>query len=135
MLNFFLCVSFIVFVKVRIFPLNMRDIIIYVARWWEKYLSKRSLLKHTFSLRDKLIVLWILNRQAKMFLRISNKVIWRIWIKQFSILSKFSTHWSTIYFLNLFLLNLTDEYPLACDAVSNSTYVDGSMISWSHCDI
>ena len=35
------------------------------GRWWEKYLSKRSLLKHTYSWRDKLIVLWILNRQAK----------------------------------------------------------------------
>ena len=52
----------------------MRDIIIYVARWWEKYLSKRSLhdvinlLYPTW--RDKLIVLWILNRQAKTFLRI-----------------------------------------------------------------
>ena len=30
--NFFLFVSFIVSVQVRIFPLNMRDIIIYVAR-------------------------------------------------------------------------------------------------------
>ena len=44
-------------VKVRIFPLNMRDIIIYVARWWEKYLSKCSPLKHTCSWRDKPIVL------------------------------------------------------------------------------
>ena len=35
--NFFLSVSFIVSVKVRIFPLNMRNIIIYVARWWKKY--------------------------------------------------------------------------------------------------
>ena len=35
------------------------------ARWWEKYLSKRSPLKHTCSWHDKLIVLWILNRQAK----------------------------------------------------------------------
>ena len=43
----------------------MRDIIIYVAPWWEKYLSKRSPLKHTCSWRAKLIVLWILNRQPK----------------------------------------------------------------------
>ena len=35
----------------------MRDIIIYVARWWEKYLSKRSPLKHTCSWNDKLIVI------------------------------------------------------------------------------
>ena len=71
MCNFFLFVSFIASVQVRIFPLNIRDIIIYFARWWEKYLSKRSLIKHTCSWRDKLIVLWTLNRQAKIFLRIS----------------------------------------------------------------
>ena len=59
MCNLFLSVSFIVSVKVRIFPLNMRDIIIYVAQWWEKYLSKRSPLKHTCSWRDKLIVLFV----------------------------------------------------------------------------
>ena len=47
MCNFFLSVSFIVSVKVGIFTLNMRDIIIYVAWWWEKYLSKRSPLKQT----------------------------------------------------------------------------------------
>ena len=35
------------------------------CRWWEKYLSKCSPLKHTCSWHDKLIVLWILNRQAK----------------------------------------------------------------------
>ena len=39
------------------------------AWWWEKYLSKRSLIKHTCSWRDKLIVLWTLNREAKIFLR------------------------------------------------------------------
>ena len=55
--NLFLSVSFIVSVKVPIFPLNMHDIIIYVAQWWEKYLSKRSLLKYTCSWRDKLIIL------------------------------------------------------------------------------
>ena len=41
-----------------ILPLNMRGIIIYVARWWEKYPSKRSLIKHTCSWPDKLILLW-----------------------------------------------------------------------------
>ena len=40
----------------------------YFSRYREKYLSKRSLLKHTCSWRDKLIVLWILNRQEKIFL-------------------------------------------------------------------
>ena len=35
----------------------MRDIIIYVAPWWEKYLSKRSLIKLTCSWHDKLIIL------------------------------------------------------------------------------
>ena len=43
----------------------MRDIIIYVALWSEKYLSKRSLIKHTCSWSDKLIVLWTLNTHAK----------------------------------------------------------------------
>ena len=52
-------------IQVRIFPLNMRDIIIYVAWWLEKYFSKRSLIKHTCSWRDKLIVSWTLNRQVK----------------------------------------------------------------------
>ena len=45
---------------------------IYVTWWWEKYLSKRSPLKHTCSWPDKLIVLWILNRQAKIFFHITN---------------------------------------------------------------
>ena len=53
MRNFLLPVSFIVSAKVCIFPLNMCDTIIYVARWWEKYLSKRSPLKDTCSWRDK----------------------------------------------------------------------------------
>ena len=35
----------------------MCDIIIYIAGWWEKYLSKRSLINHTCSSRDKRIVL------------------------------------------------------------------------------
>ena len=46
----------------------MHNIIIYVAQWWEKYLSKHSPLKHTYSWHDKLIVLWILSRQAKISL-------------------------------------------------------------------
>ena len=58
-------------VKVIIFTLTMRDIIIYVARWSEKYLSNRNPLKHTCSWRDKLIVLWTLNRQAKISFRIT----------------------------------------------------------------
>ena len=65
--NFFLTVSFIVFIQVRIFPLNMRDIVIYAAWWREKYLSKCSLIKHTCSWRDKLMVLWTLNRHAIIF--------------------------------------------------------------------
>ena len=46
-----------VFVQVRIFPLNVRDII-YIARWWEKYLWKCSLIQHTSSWCDKLIAFW-----------------------------------------------------------------------------
>ena len=49
-------VFIIIFVQVRIFSLIMRDIIIYLARWWERYLSKRNLIKHTCSWRHKLIV-------------------------------------------------------------------------------
>ena len=37
--------------------------------WLEKYLSKCSLFKHTWSLSEKLI-LWTLNRQVKILLRI-----------------------------------------------------------------
>ena len=36
-----------------------------ITRWSEKYFSKDSLIKHTFSWRDKLIILWKLNRKAK----------------------------------------------------------------------
>ena len=43
--------------------------------WWEKHHSKRSLIKHTCTWREKLIVLWTLNRQAKIFLRISNRLV------------------------------------------------------------
>ena len=39
--------KFYYFRKVCIFPLNIHDIIIYAARWWEKYLLKHSLLKRT----------------------------------------------------------------------------------------
>ena len=71
---FYSSISFIVSVKISIFPLNMRDMIIYVAQWWEKYLWKRNPLKDTCSWRDELIVLWILNRQAKIFLHKSSFV-------------------------------------------------------------
>ena len=74
------CVHFIVSVQVRIFPLNMRDIIIYVAQWWEKYLSKRSLIKHTCSWRDKVIVLWTLNRWAKIFLCMLFQFLKNLWV-------------------------------------------------------
>ena len=45
---------------------TFREILLPSVRWWEKYLSKRSPLKHTCSWHDK----FILNRQAKIFLRI-----------------------------------------------------------------
>ena len=76
--NFFLSVSFIVSVKVRIFHLNICDIIIYVAQWWEKYLSKRSLLKHTFSWRDKLIVWWLSYSSSDIFLSAISVSDWLI---------------------------------------------------------
>ena len=37
--------SLIIFIQVGMFAINMRDIIIYVTRLWEKYLLKRSLIK------------------------------------------------------------------------------------------
>ena len=74
MCNFFLCISFISSVQVCIFALNMPDIIIYVAWRWEKYLSKRRLIKHTCSWHDKLIVSWTLKRKAKIFLRTARSV-------------------------------------------------------------
>ena len=70
--------SSFVSVQVHTFALNMRDIVIYTARWWEKYLSKGSLVKHTCSWRDKLIVLWALNRQTKIFLRRLFDVLWNV---------------------------------------------------------
>ena len=72
MRNIFLSVIIIVFVKVCIFSLNMRDIIIYFARWWEKYLSKCSPLKHTCSWRDKLIV------SGKQFFKIQCNGTWKV---------------------------------------------------------
>ena len=52
-------------IQVCIFSLNMDDIIIYVARWCQKYLSKSSLFKHTCSWRDKLIIfLWSIEKNA-----------------------------------------------------------------------
>ena len=61
--------------------INMCDIIIYVAQWWGKYLSKLSPLKHTCLWCDKLIVLWILNRQVKIFLpKILNPKILKFFI-------------------------------------------------------
>ena len=79
--------KFYCFRPVCIFPLNMRDIIIYVAQWWEKYLSKCSLIKHTCSWRDKLIVLWKLNRQAKILLHkqilLINKISYAIFYIKF----------------------------------------------------
>ena len=47
---------------------------------WGKHFSKRSLIKHNCSWRDKLIVLWTLNRQAKIFLRTAYwimKISWK----------------------------------------------------------
>ena len=50
--DIFLSVSSIISVQVRIFSLSFA-----FPRWWKKYLSKRSLIKHTYSCRDKLIIL------------------------------------------------------------------------------
>ena len=47
-----LLICLIVSVQVHIFLLNMPDIINYIARWWDKYLLKRSLIKYACSWRD-----------------------------------------------------------------------------------
>ena len=49
--------KFYCFCIVHIFHINTRDINIYVAHWWEKYLFKSSFIKHTFSWHDTLLVL------------------------------------------------------------------------------
>ena len=53
----------------HIFFLNILNIITYNDRWWKKYLSKPSLIKHNCSWCDKLIILWTPNRYAKIYLR------------------------------------------------------------------
>ena len=58
------CLQVLLLLSRFTFSLNMCNIIIYVARWWQKYLSKRSCIKRTCSWHDKLIILWKLNRQA-----------------------------------------------------------------------
>ena len=75
MAQLLLPISLYVSVQVRIFPLNKCNIIIYRAQWWEKYLSKRSLIKHICSWREKRIVLWRLNRQANIFSLISRRIM------------------------------------------------------------
>ena len=52
----------------------------FFSKWWKKYLSKRSLIKHVCLWNNKLIVLGTLNRQAKIFLRIAYwimKISWK----------------------------------------------------------
>ena len=47
----------------------------HLVQWWKEYLLKRSLIKHSCSWCDKIIVLWTLNQQAKIILR---KLIYNI---------------------------------------------------------
>ena len=46
--------KFTVSIQVRIFTLNMREMVIYLTRWREKHLWKRGLIKYTYSWGDKL---------------------------------------------------------------------------------
>ena len=98
MRNFLLSLSFIISVQVCIFPLNMCDIIIYVVGWWEKYFSKRSLVKHTCSWRDKLMVLWTVNRQANIFLQMicnsqnCHNFFMSIWLEKCHVAFLYLTH-------------------------------------------
>ena len=50
----------------------------FFSKWWKNYLSKRSLIKRTCSWRE-VIVLWTLNRQAKIFLRTAYWIIKICW--------------------------------------------------------
>ena len=74
--------SFIVSLKVRIFPLNMRDTIIYVARWWEEYLLKRSLINHTCSWRDELHDVMSLLNIDKVPLEVGNPLQVLLWVME-----------------------------------------------------
>ena len=49
------------------FPWYTEYLLFTSACWWVKYLWKRSLIKHSCSWHDKLIVLWILKKRAKMW--------------------------------------------------------------------
>ena len=69
------------------------------GQWWEKCLSKRSLIKLTCLCRDKLIILWPLNRQVKLFLR-----MWKLYCIFLPSLRSpcFSNQMSTIYCFQIF---------------------------------
>ena len=70
-----------------------------ISQYQEKYLLKHSPIKHTGSWCDKLIVLWTLSRQAKIFLHIP--------FNQFFFLQKQSICsfvWDLYYWLQLYLL-------------------------------
>ena len=75
----------------------MCDIIIYVAWWWEKFLSRRNLFKHTCSWRVKLIVLWTLNRQAKMFLHSSGILSHEI--PTYTVTNAINCNWRSAFFV------------------------------------
>ena len=81
MRNFCLSVSVIVSAQVPIFPLNMCHIIIYNARWREKYLSKISLIRHTWLfVFFILIVLMNLQNNENICVLIFMKLSLRFWI-------------------------------------------------------
>ena len=49
----------------------------FFGKWWRKYLSKRSLIKGTYSWRDKFIVLWTLKDKRKPFYELQiMKISW-----------------------------------------------------------
>ena len=77
---------------------KFRDIIIYVAWWWEKYLSKRSQLKHTCSWHDKLIV----SKSLSIFEKKKNRVM--------CILQTQSVTWFFVYFFYLHELESGSTY-------------------------
>ena len=70
--------------QVCMFSSNTSDIIIDVPQWWEKCLSKRDRIKHTCSWSNKPILLWTLNRKAKILLHIREK----LFVKLLSLISR-----------------------------------------------
>ena len=93
---------------------------------WGKYLLKRSLIKHTCSLRDKLLVLWTLNRQAKIFLH--RHINYNSDSYSFADLVTFAYY----YFPKLFHLQFEPKHVHVYKQIpTGDIYLDLSTVCWS----